>query len=82
MFDFLPDFLTMIFSRNLFRGNSSLSWWGGFLSEGKVYSPLLCPRITCNEVNFMDCEFVEGNYPHFMGNGSEGEFHDIIFGNP
>ena len=82
VFDFLPDFLTMIFSRNLFRGNSSLSWWGGFLGEGKVYSPVLGKRITCNEVNFMECDFVEGNYPHFMGHRSEGEFHDIIFGHP
>lgn len=82
VFDFLPDFLTMIFARNLFRGNSSLSWWAAFLNEGKVFSPVLNKRITCNGVNFMECDFVEGNYPHFMGNRDEGEFHDIIFGHP
>jgi hypothetical protein len=82
VFDFLPDFLTMVFARNLFRGNSSLSWWAAFLSEGNVYSPVLKNHITCNETNFMECDFVEGNYPHFMGNRDEGDFHDIIFGHP
>lgn len=81
-FDFIPDFLAMIFARNLFRGNSSLSWWAGFLTEGTVYSPVLGNRVTCEGKNFVDCDFVRGNHPHFMGAKWEGEFGDIIFGKP
>jgi hypothetical protein len=81
VFDFLPDFLTMIFARTLYRGNSSLSWWAAFLSTGDVYSPVLQDRTKCNGSNYIDCTFVKGNYPHFMGNIKEG-FHDIIFGQP
>ena len=81
-FDFLPDFLAMIFARNLFRGNSSLSWWAGFLNTGTVYSPVLKSRVTCNERDFMECDFVRGNHPHFMGAKWEGAFSDIIFGHP
>ena len=79
-FDFLPDFLTMIFARNLFRGNSSLSWWAGFLSEGNVYSPVLGDRVTCRGLHFIECDFVRGNHPHFMGAKWEGDFGDIVFG--
>ena len=81
-FDFLPDFLAMVFARNLFRGNSSLSWWAGFLTEGTVYSPVLGNRVTCQGLYFVDCDFVRGNHPHFMGAKWEGEFGDIIFGLP
>ena len=81
-FDFIPDFLAMIFARNLFRGNSSLSWWAAFLTEGTVYSPVLGDRVTCEGKYFVDCDFVKGNHPHFMGAKWEGELGDIIFGHP
>jgi len=81
IFDFLPDFLTMFFSRNLFRANSSLSWWAGFLGQCTVFSPVLKDHMLCESVNFMDCDFVKGNWPHFMGHPGEGpRGTDIIFG--
>ena len=82
IFDFFPDFLTMYFSRNFFRGNSSLSWWAAFLGECTVYSPVLKDRLTCKKQHYMDCDFVKGNHPHFMGHPGEGEFNDLIFGHP
>lgn len=65
IYEFLPDFLAMVFARTLFRGNSSLSFWAGFLGEGRVLSPVLRSGVDYMETRFMDCEFVEGNHPHF-----------------
>lgn len=79
--DFLPDLLSMIFSRILLRGNSSLSWWGAFLSEAEVYSPVITskPKERANKYYCMDTYFVKGNCPHFMGSKEEsGFFNDII----
>ena len=78
-FDWFPDFLTMYFSRKLFRGNSSISWWAGFLGDCEVYAPVLKKRITSKGEHFMDSEFVKGNHPHFMGTEDEGMFRNIHF---
>lgn len=80
-FNFLPDFLTLLFARTILRGNSSLSWWAAFLSEAKIYSPVVKPKPMDKKEKFyeMETEFVEGNHPHFMGNICEGEFNDIVF---
>ena len=78
-FDWFPDFLTMYFSRKLFRGNSSISWWAGFLGDCEVYAPVLKKRLTSKGKHFMNSEFVKGNYPHFMGISKEGMFRDIKF---
>ena len=78
-FDWVPDFLTMYFSRNLFRGNSSISWWAGFLGDCQVFAPILKKRITSKGEHFMDCEFIKDNKPHFMGTEDEGMFRDIEF---
>ena len=78
-FDWFPDFLTMYFARKLFRGNSSISWWAGFLGDCEVYAPILKKRITSKGKNFMDCDFVKGNHPPFMGIKEEGMFQDIKF---
>ena len=80
-FDFLPDFLLILFARTIIRGNSSFSWWASYLSNAKVYSPVINvkPVEVKNKYYKMDTTYVEGNHPHFMGNISEGEFNDIIF---
>ena len=67
-FDFVPDFLKLYFGRNVFRANSSFSWWASFLSPtATVYSPILHDRIlylqTKKELN---CEFIQSTAPHFM----------------
>lgn len=79
-FDFFPEFLILYFARTIFRGNSAFSWWASFLSDAKVYSPVLKDKPPGKKNGFheMDCEFVEGNHPHFMGSRGEG-FHDILF---
>lgn len=80
-FDFFPDFLSMIFAKVLLRGNSSLSWWGAFLSNAIIYSPIIKPKPieNINKYYCMDTEFIRNNNPHFMGNKSESEFfNDII----
>ena len=79
-FDFFPDFLIIHFAKVIFRGNSAFSWWASFLSDAdNIYSPVLKNKPSENKGKFyeMDCEFVEGNHPHFMGSSGEG-FHDII----
>ena len=67
-YDFLPDFLKLYFARKIFRANSSFSWWGSFLApEAKVYSPILHKRVLYSETGEeLNCEFIEGNTPHFM----------------
>lgn len=79
-FDFLPEFLILYFARTIFRGNSAFSWWASFLSDAKVFSPVITdkPAGKRNTFHEMECEFVEGNHPHFMGSRGEG-FHDILF---
>ena len=79
--DFLPDFLMMIFAKTILRGNSAFSWWASQLSNATIYSPFIKPKPDNmkNKHYIMTTEFVEGNYPHFMGNKCEGEFNDIIF---
>jgi hypothetical protein len=69
IFDWLPDFLRLYFARNIFRANSGFSWWAAFLSPcAKVYSPILAARKTyLDEGDELDCEFVEGNHPHWIG---------------
>ena len=59
----LPDFLKLIFSRNLFRSNSSFSLWAGWLGDCNVYAPWLHEYSPGKEVDF---KFVEGNHPHWM----------------
>jgi hypothetical protein len=80
--DFLPDFLSMIFAKTLLRGNSSLSWWGAFLSSAEIYAPIINPKPQDrhNKYHYCDCEFVKGNAPHFMGSKLDAfSFIDIIF---
>jgi len=67
-FDFFPDFLKLYFGRNIFRANSSFSWWAAFLSPtGTVYSPILHDRVLYYEdKKELNCEFIKSNSPHFM----------------
>lgn len=55
---FLPDFISLMFSNNIFRANSSFSWWAATLSNAKIYSPVVEHR-TGRQV----IDFVEGNWP-------------------
>ena len=80
-YDFVPDFLKIYFARKVFRANSSFSWWASFLNpDGKIFSPILHKRIIYSETGEeLNCEFIEGNSPHFMhvlGHGF-GEKHDM-----
>jgi hypothetical protein len=80
IFDFLPEFLLIVFARTIYRANSSFSWWAAFLSEAEVYSPVITSKPTDRVEKFhaMDCDFVQGNQCHFMGSKEEG-FVDIEF---
>ena len=76
-YPFFQDFLKMIFARRLFRANSSFSWWAAFLAKGKVYSPILRDRIDYPTKRCeIQCEFEEGNEPHWFA--LQGEECDRI----
>ena len=61
---YLPDFLKIVFARNVFRSNSSFSLFASWLGNAKnIYAPWL-HTYTPGEVT--DFEFVKGNYPHWM----------------
>ena len=59
----LPDFLKLVFARNMFRSNSSFSVWAGWIGNSNVFSPWLHEYCPGKEKDF---EFVEGNHPHWM----------------
>lgn len=71
-FDFLEDFFKIYFAKNIFRANSSFSWWASFLS--KTAKNIYAPKMTSRSVfgihhfneNGLDTEFIRGNYPHFI----------------
>lgn len=62
---FLPDFLTLMWAKVLFRANSSFSWWAATLNPGEIFSPVVEGRVGSNNV-----EFVKGNWPR-MADGSK-----------
>lgn len=70
VFDWLDDFLKIYFAKNIFRSNSSFSWWAAFLSPtAKVYSPIINEsKIYGKDSLFEEIEvdFVEGNSPHWF----------------
>jgi hypothetical protein len=79
-FDWLEDFLKIYFARNIFRANSSFSWWASFLSPtATVYSPILDKKISygVDALEEVDYDFVKGNHPHWLWNEYE-EKHIII----
>ena len=59
---FLPDFIRMMRSKVLLRGNSTFSYWAGVLGDCKVYSPLIKGRNLAGGRE-QDVEFIEGNWP-------------------
>tara|TARA_B100001093_G_scaffold454094_1_gene463191 strand:+ start:1688 stop:3631 length:1944 start_codon:yes stop_codon:yes gene_type:complete len=60
----LPDFLKIVFARNIFRSNSSFSLFASWISNSQnIYAPWL-HEYTPGKVN--DFKFVEGNHPHWM----------------
>ena len=79
-FDWLPEFLILHFSKRLFRGNSSFSWWASILGDMETYCPKIesKPKGMRNEYHQLEAEYLPGNNEHFMGSKEEG-FHDIIF---
>jgi hypothetical protein len=54
--DFLADFCLMMHCNNLFRANSTFSWWAATLGDCQVYSPKVEDR-----TGLVDVEFVKGN---------------------
>ena len=83
-YDFLPDFLLMIFARNLIRGNSSFAWWAACLSDAEIHSPVIMPKPVELRHKFFETDvvFEKGNHPHFVGSKHESSaFNDIVFVN-
>jgi hypothetical protein len=54
--DFLTDFCLMMNCENLFRANSTFSWWAATLGDCQVYSPKVEDK-----TGWVDVEFVKGN---------------------
>jgi hypothetical protein len=54
--DFLTDFCLMMNCNNLFRANSTFSWWAATLGDCQVYSPKVEDK-----TGWVDVEFVKGN---------------------
>jgi hypothetical protein len=54
--DFLTDFCLMMNCNNLFRANSTFSWWAATLGDCEVYSPKVEDK-----TGWVDVEFVKGN---------------------
>ena len=81
IFDFLIELLLLKFAKKIFRANSSFSWFGAFISDAEVYSPVITSKPTNQRNSFykMDCDFVPGNKEGFMGSKEEG-FQEIFFG--
>lgn len=56
--EWLQDWMSLIHAACLFRANSSFSVWAGWLSQGRVFSPVIGDRVgLCDDV-----KFVEGNH--------------------
>jgi len=81
IFDWLPDFIKLYFARTIFRANSSFSWWAGFLSPtARVFSPVIHRQVIYGKDSYeeVDCEFVEGNHPHWMYGCSDIRFQEDV----
>ena len=81
IFDFLPELLLLVFAKKIYRSNSSFSWFGSFLSNAIIYSPVVKPKTPeCKGKFFeIDTDFACNNCEPFMGSREEG-FQDIYFG--
>lgn len=81
IFDFLPELLLLVFAKKIYRANSSFSWFGSFLSDAIVYSPIVKPKTPeCKGKFFeIDTDFARNNCEPFMGSREEG-FQEIYFG--
>lgn len=81
LFDFLPELLLLVFAKKIYRANSSFSWFGSFLSDAIIYSPIVKPKTPeCKGKFFeIDTEFACNNCEPFMGSREEG-FQEIYFG--
>lgn len=77
IFDWFPDFLRIYFARNIFRANSSFSFWAAFIALQRpdppnVFSPRINERIFFGDPDTpgqeLYCDFEPGNHPHWMLN--------------
>lgn len=66
--DFLYDFFVMKIANQLWRANSSFSWWAHVLASPsqKIYAPVVKGVFGQNT----SCDFVAGNWPQFMSSSS------------
>ena len=62
---FLPDFYRMTKAENLFRANSSFSFWAGVLGHGTVFAPLIDGLR--GGIEHDNVPFVRGNHPRLAG---------------
>lgn len=72
---FLPDFLRLVSTPVLLRGNSTFSWIAGLLSKGIVLSPVIDGLQGGMEHH---CDFVVGNHPRL----ANLEFTTDLYVNP
>lgn len=82
----LQDFFILMNATNIFRTNSTFSWWASELStkKQKTYSPIVFNKLKIGQKNqFVD--YKEGNY-HVLAHGpfidsfKEQEIYEIYFG--
>lgn len=59
--DYIVDFYRLMKAPELFRANSSFSWWAATLSDGKVFAPIIDGL--AGGVIYDKVPFVPGNYP-------------------
>ena len=81
LFDFVPELLLLVFAKKIYRSNSSFSWFGAFLSDAVVYSPVVKSKSKEAKGGFFqsDAVFKKHNCEPFMGSREEG-FQEIYFG--
>lgn len=69
-YDWLQDFIRMVYAPILMRGNSSFSWWAATLNEvfrgGKIFAPIIDGVMGSFDNGIYverDVEFTAGNWP-------------------
>lgn len=69
---FIPDFISLMKAKVLFRGNSTFSWWAATLSDAEIFSPVI-DDLEGGREHFVT--FVAGNHPKFCNLPSITDLH-------